>query len=84
MKDDCDYCWHSHGCDLPEGHEGEHRCLLTFSGDGGDEFDEPDFCDKCRTSCYSAGSIIGFYELCSTRPGGHPDVFHWKTFELET
>jgi hypothetical protein len=22
----CRVCWGSHGCDLPKGHEGHHRC----------------------------------------------------------
>lgn len=26
MNEYCDTCWGSHGCELPEGHDGPHRC----------------------------------------------------------
>jgi hypothetical protein len=26
----CNFCWGSHGCSLPVGHEGVHRCLVGY------------------------------------------------------
>lgn len=28
----CPYCWGSHGCDLLDGHDGDHECRSSLAG----------------------------------------------------
>jgi hypothetical protein len=77
----CDIFWGSHGCDLPEGHDGQHMCGDDCTYNISNVAEHKALHDSAGPNDRHPDGCVGtwpYYGRGTMSPGGEHEMYFWR------